>query len=110
MIKLDLPLLPKCSSDLKYGPCPPARDLGSRVSGLVYWAVAPEGPMTHDSTFLCFSVPPIDPKSCLSDPKSGLADPKSGISDSKLGLVDPKSGLSNPKLGLVDPRSGLSDP
>ena len=23
------------SSDLKYGPCPPARDFGSRVSGLV---------------------------------------------------------------------------
>ena len=29
------PLLPKWSSDLKYGPCPPARDFGSRVSGLV---------------------------------------------------------------------------
>ena len=28
-------LLPKWSSDLKYGPCPPARDWGSRVSGLV---------------------------------------------------------------------------
>ena len=28
-------LLPKWSSDLKYGPCPPTRDLGSRVSGLV---------------------------------------------------------------------------
>ena len=28
--------LPKWSSDLKYGPCPPARDLGSRVSGLVF--------------------------------------------------------------------------
>ena len=28
-------LLPKWSSDLKYGPCPPVRDLGSRVSGLV---------------------------------------------------------------------------
>ena len=28
-------LLPKWSSDLKYGPCPPARDFGSRVSGLV---------------------------------------------------------------------------
>ena len=27
-------LLPKWSGDLKYGPCPPARDLGSRVSGL----------------------------------------------------------------------------
>ena len=28
-------LLPKWSSDFKYGPCPPARDFGSRVSGLV---------------------------------------------------------------------------
>ena len=28
-------LLPKWSSDLKYGPCPPARDRGSHVSGLV---------------------------------------------------------------------------
>ena len=28
-------LLPKWSSDLKYGPCPPARDWGSRVYGLV---------------------------------------------------------------------------
>ena len=27
---------PKWSSDLKYGPCPPARDWGSRVFGLVY--------------------------------------------------------------------------
>ena len=27
--------LPKCSGDLKYGPCPPARDWGSRVSGFV---------------------------------------------------------------------------
>ena len=29
-------LLPKCSSDLKYGPCLPARDWGSCVSGLVF--------------------------------------------------------------------------
>ena len=28
-------LLPKWSGDLNYGPCPPARDWGSRVSGLV---------------------------------------------------------------------------
>ena len=28
---------PKWSSDLKYGPCPPARDLGSRVSGSVFF-------------------------------------------------------------------------
>ena len=28
-------LLPKWWRGLKYGPCPPARDLGSRVSGLV---------------------------------------------------------------------------
>ena len=29
---LALLLLPKCSADLKYGPCPSARDWGSRVS------------------------------------------------------------------------------
>ena len=29
-------LLPTLSSDLKYGPCPPARDFCSRVSGLIY--------------------------------------------------------------------------
>ena len=28
-------LLPKSCIDLNYGPCPPARDWGSRVSGLV---------------------------------------------------------------------------
>ena len=32
---LALLLLPKCSTDLNYGPCPPARDWGSRISGLV---------------------------------------------------------------------------
>ena len=32
---LALLLLPKWSGDLNYGPCPPARDWGSRVSGLV---------------------------------------------------------------------------
>ena len=32
---LTLLLLPKWSGDLKYGPSPPARDFGSRVSGLV---------------------------------------------------------------------------
>ena len=34
-ISLTSRLLPKWSSDLKYGPCPPARDFGSRVSSLV---------------------------------------------------------------------------
>ena len=33
--------LPKWSGDLKYGPCPPARDFGSRVSGLVQSSVSP---------------------------------------------------------------------
>ena len=33
---LALLLLPKCSTDLNYGPCPPARDFVSRVSGLVW--------------------------------------------------------------------------
>ena len=32
---LAIPLLPKCATDLKYGPCPPARDWGSCVSGLI---------------------------------------------------------------------------
>ena len=36
---LALLLLPKCSIDLNYGPCPPARDWGSRVSGLVLFRV-----------------------------------------------------------------------
>ena len=35
-ISLTSLLLPKWSGDLKYGPCPPARDFGSRVSGLVH--------------------------------------------------------------------------
>ena len=34
-ISLTSLLLPKWSGDLKNGPCPPARDFGSRVSGLV---------------------------------------------------------------------------
>ena len=34
-ISLTSLLLPNWSGDLKYGPCPPARDFGSRVSGLV---------------------------------------------------------------------------
>ena len=29
-------LLTKWSGDVKFGPCPPARDFGSRVSGLVF--------------------------------------------------------------------------
>ena len=33
---LALLLLPKCSTDLNHGPCPPARDWGSRVSSLVF--------------------------------------------------------------------------
>ena len=35
-ISLTSLLLPKWSDNLKYGPCPPARDFGSRVSGLVF--------------------------------------------------------------------------
>ena len=35
-------LLPKWWSDLKYGPCPPARDWDSRVSGLVWVTVTKE--------------------------------------------------------------------
>ena len=43
-------LLPKWSSDLKYGPYPPARDWGSRVSGLV------RHPKTNDTSFYSFLV------------------------------------------------------
>ena len=38
-------LLPKWWSGLKYGPCPPARNLGSRVSGLVHFWLWP--PLKH---------------------------------------------------------------
>ena len=34
-------LLFKCFNDLKYGPCPPTRDWGSRVSGLVLLRFSP---------------------------------------------------------------------
>ena len=40
-------LLPKWSGDLKYGPCPPARDFGSRVSGLVFFQ--------SDTLFICIA-------------------------------------------------------
>ena len=36
-ISLTSLLLPKWSNDLQYGPCPPARDFGNRVSGLVFF-------------------------------------------------------------------------
>ena len=39
-ISLTSLLLPKWSGDLKNGPCPPARDFGRRVSGLVFIRVA----------------------------------------------------------------------
>ena len=39
-ISLTSVLLPKWSGDLKYGPCLPARDFGSRVSGLVLFSVS----------------------------------------------------------------------
>merc|ERR1712105_195421 len=35
-ISLTSLLLPSWSGDLKYGPCPPARDFGNRVSGIVF--------------------------------------------------------------------------
>ena len=38
-ISLTSLLLPKWSCDLKYGPCPPARGFGSRVSGLVFFLI-----------------------------------------------------------------------
>ena len=36
---LAIPLLPKCSTDLKYGPFPPACDWDSSVSGLVSYKI-----------------------------------------------------------------------
>ena len=52
-ISLTSLLLPKWSGNLKYGPCPPARDFGSRVSGLVffytvYLLVESRGIFTHE--------------------------------------------------------------
>ena len=41
-ISLTSLLLPKWSSDLKYGPCPPAHDFGSCVSSLVFWGLNPQ--------------------------------------------------------------------
>ena len=40
-------LLHKCSADIKYGPCPLARDWGSRVSGLIHsWSRVIRGRVT----------------------------------------------------------------
>merc|ERR1712148_158008 len=50
---LAIPLLPKCSTDLEYGPCPPARDWGSRVSGLVFISLV-FFPLKVYSTFSLF--------------------------------------------------------
>ena len=36
--------LPKWSYKLKYGPCPPTRDFGGRVSGLVFFIAGNYGP------------------------------------------------------------------
>ena len=51
-------LMPQRFSDLKYNPCPPARDWGTRVSGLVYslgpQSSYPNGPVTS-------SMSPDDP-------------------------------------------------
>ena len=43
-------LLPKWSGDLKYGPCLPARDFGSRVSGLVYISITIQESTAHFKT------------------------------------------------------------
>jgi len=72
-------LLPKWSSDLKCGPCPPARDFGSRVSGLVksgshssltrrkvnspYWFSPLIGPAFVWVTAWVFRVAPLLPSS-----------------------------------------------
>ena len=59
-------LLPKWSGDLKYGPCPPARDFGSRESGLVFFYLSlgcstkvylvPQDPFLWGSTVHAYEV------------------------------------------------------
>ena len=73
----------------------------------LFWAAAPEGQMTYDSTqgdFLwCMSPPnqasetPNWPSWTQDQIRSGLADPKSGLADSKSGISELKSGLEDPK-------------
>merc|ERR1712074_99662 len=76
---LAIPLLPKCSTDLEYGPCPPARDWGSHVSGLVFshshlghmhMTLHPTSNIftgtKHFHLFLSMSIPPLLLLICLS--------------------------------------------
>ena len=58
---LAIPLLPKCSTDHKYGPCLPARDWDSHVSRLVLLKVySPfQSRATRLYTPLCRSVGPL---------------------------------------------------
>ena len=49
---LTSPLLPKCCSNLKYSPCPPARGLGNRVSGLVIIICPCSVPTAHPNATL----------------------------------------------------------
>ena len=76
---LALLLLPKCSTDLNYGPYPPARDWGSHVSGLVFshshlghmhMTLHPTSNIftgtKHFHLFLSMSIPPLLLLICLS--------------------------------------------
>ena len=94
---LALQLLPKCSADLKYGPCPSARDWVSRVTGLVKLrAVLGSGPEGVDD--LCFhtyggfspSPPPSPPQSPASRPEFQSRGPNPSL-EAQIPASRPKS-------------------
>ena len=60
-------LLPKCSTDLNYGPCPPARNWSSRVSGLVFFYLM----MVLFKMKLAFVIVFLQPKLCQTN-ENGL--------------------------------------
>ena len=86
---LALLLLPKWWSGLNYGPCPPARDLGSRTSGLVCAMVS----LCSFSTFMFF-VLMFKPHSAL----SLLNHPLSQVSSGKCNDQKSLSLLSRKKV------------
>ena len=73
LLSLASTLLPKWLSDLEYGPCPPARDWGSRVSGLVFCRPVISGfPLL---SVKCLGLPSIWPCLPLGQPHSMISDP-----------------------------------
>merc|ERR1712121_522024 len=97
-------LLPKWSSDLKYGPCPPARDFGSRVSGLVFGQRPRRGrsPVEHRGNL---SVRPFCQIARIQAiwPKSKQNDPNPSI----MGQIQAKWPKSGQNLGIVGQNIGL---